>query len=264
MLLRMSGLTELCVAIFLGATAPGVNDFVQAILVLVGSFFALGSAGMYFYWRKVERTDEIRPITLALDAPREMQNAVSTEAAPPADTIAPAVVTAATQRQPTAIMSSVADNIQPTGTEALGAFEATLAASEMGLSDGNDRLMDTLMEVSGMSGQFSDDQAAAICARLAVVARTLMREAAQTPQMMVVATERLNVRASPNIDAHIIRKLPRNATISVVNRYPAQGFTTGGLVWKELASTEGQGGTQLTGAGWVCAEQGRTAFLRPA
>jgi hypothetical protein len=48
LLLRISGLAELCVAIFLGAVAPGVDGFAQAVLVLVGSFFALGSGGMYF------------------------------------------------------------------------------------------------------------------------------------------------------------------------------------------------------------------------
>jgi hypothetical protein len=40
----------------------------QAVLVFVGSVFALGSGGMYFYWRREGRaSDEIRPLAIAVE-----------------------------------------------------------------------------------------------------------------------------------------------------------------------------------------------------
>ena len=40
----------------------------QAVLVFVGSVFALGSGGMYFYWRREGRaSDEIRPSAIAVE-----------------------------------------------------------------------------------------------------------------------------------------------------------------------------------------------------
>ena len=163
MLLRMSGLVELCAAILLGAFIDDVSGFVQVILLLVGSLFALGSAGMYFYWQKQKPpSDEIRPT-------------VSLEAAPATDVTDGS--TAPTSPHP--VSASELTVLSGNGTtgerqpliepepEAGGATlalsdldDSKLATSQLGLSGPSDELFDTLMAVSGMNrADFSPSQA---------------------------------------------------------------------------------------------------------
>jgi hypothetical protein len=268
MLLRMSGLTELCVGIFLGGQAPGVNGFVQAILVLVGSIFALGSAGMYFYWRKAEQSDEMRPASVTLDdsAFNEPGSVPAAAATMPAATM-PVDVTP-TRTLIVNPMSTVADEQQDqqdqqAQLEQWRQFDQRLAASDLGSSSGaiggggNSLLLDALLQASGMAGQFNEEQTAAISMRLAEAASTILREASQPMQTLIVATERLNVRAAPNANAHILRKLPRNAMLTVLG---PPYHATDGSEWRELTSTEGQGSAPPRA--WVCASQRGTGGRR--
>ena len=64
---RLTGLAELCIAIWLGAIWPGVGDFLQAILMLVGSFFALGCAGIWLNWMRGLNFDTMRPSLAIVD-----------------------------------------------------------------------------------------------------------------------------------------------------------------------------------------------------
>ena len=93
--------------------------------------------------------------------------------------------------------------------------------------------------------------------RLVEAARTILREASQPIQTLIVTTERLNVRAAPNINAHILRKLPRNATVTVLS---APYCATDGSEWRELKSTEGQG--NAPSRAWVCVSQRGTRGRR--
>ena len=264
MLLRMSGLTELCVGIFLGGQAPGVNEFVQAILVLVGSMFALGSAGMYFYWHKAEQSDEMRPATVTLG-----DSAFSDPGSVPA--------AAATMIPTRTFMNSVADEQIVMGTfianpmnlvadeqpEQWRQFEERLAASDLGSNSnaisggGNSMLLDALLQASGMADQFSEEQTAAISTRLVEAARTILREASTPIQTLIVTTERLNARAAPNVNAHILRKLPRNATVTVLG---TPYCAADGSEWRELTSTEGHGSSPSRA--WVCVSQRGTRGRR--
>lgn len=51
-----------------GASAPGAPGFLRAILLLLGSVMALGSSGMYFYWRQDAPEDAIRPAATPISA----------------------------------------------------------------------------------------------------------------------------------------------------------------------------------------------------
>ena len=247
LLLRMSGLIELCGAIFLGATAPGVNGFVQAVLVLVGSMFALGSAGMYFYWRKTEQADEIRPVALAVEAPARATTGSST--------LEHAVAPLGASRPVSPEHAQVPNEL---AVEELRQFDENLAASALGYGGGNDLLLDAVLQASRMVDQFTDEQKAAISVRLADAARTVLREVARPPETMVVVTERLNVRAAPDANAHVLRKLPRHATVSV-----SAAHHTVDSEWRQLASSAEPFASASTNAaaGWVCSAQQGTRFL---
>jgi hypothetical protein len=302
LLLRMSGLLELCVAIWLGATAPGVQGFAQAVLVLVGSFFALGSAGMYFYWMKTEgpqRTDELRP-TVSVPQIQQALNPAGVQ-----DGIGAADGTALVPApQPTpepepepepepgqegegagglnSTLSSDGEGQQPL-LQANGAGGAVavaekvshlstidaglLASSELGLSGGSETLLNALMEASGLRReQFSITQVQTLSGRLAAAARSLLRETAQAAQLYSVTAERLKVRAAASDDASILRMVGRGAVVSVISSYN-DPMTKGGhgQEWFELGIADALGGDQLvSGGGWVLAGTGgRVNHLSP-
>lgn len=250
LLLRMSGLLELCVAIWLGATAPGVRGFAQAVLVLVGSFFALGSAGMYFYWMKNENGDQIRPTLSAVAdvtpppelVPSVPQPATSDEAGP---------LLAETNLRAQSPTANAAEKVSHLTTIEAG----VLASSELGLSGGSNILFNALLSASGMQReQFSTGQVDTLSLRLAAAARSLLRETARAPQLYTVEAERLKVRAAANDDASVLRLVGRGATISVIS---SRHDPVKDQEWFELAIAEAVGGDQLVnGGGWVLAGTG--------
>ena len=242
-LLRITGLAELCVAIFLGAVAPGVDGFAQAVLVLVGSIFALGSGGMYFYWiKRPGTTDEIRP-TVSVTQLNLPQAGALPHATSPAELVVPgaplpgapppeleldlsasdvnipldSTVGSSSESQgliATNSAATVAENVSHLTTIDAG----VLASSELGLTGPSDILFGALLEASGMrSEQFSAGQLMVLSSRLAAAARSLLCETAQVPQQYTVTAERLSVRVAPSGDASVLRKVGRGAIVSVVS-----------------------------------------------
>ena len=155
------------------------------------------------------------------------------------------------------------------------ALEQSLAGSELGTEGASDSLLESLLQASGLSrDNFSEAQTQLMSERLSAFSRTLLREAAAPPQAFVVKSERLNVRIAPNMNASIVRKLPRGATVSVVGSFS----TPSGEIWRELA-TDSSGGIEhvlkkkrsgetivvSTGAGWICQRNPRSKrdFIMP-
>ena len=156
------------------------------------------------------------------------------------------------------------------------ALEQSLAGSELGTEGASDSLLESLLQASGLSrDNFSAAQTQLMSERLSAFSRTLLREAAAPPQAFVVKSERLNVRIAPNMNASIVRKLPRGATVSVVGSFS----TPSGEIWRELALDDSSGGIEhvlkkkrsgetvvvSTGAGWICQRNPRSKrdFIMP-
>eukprot|EP01046_Picozoa_sp_COSAG06_P074661 COSAG06_NODE_22942_length_708_cov_0.816092_1_plen_171_part_10 len=148
------------------------------------------------------------------------------------------------------------------------ALKQSLATSELGTEGASDSLLESLLQASGMSrDNFSEAQTQLMSERLSAFSRTLLREAAVAPQAFQVATERLNVRVAPNMNASIVRKLPRGATVSVVGSFT----TPSGEIWRELSQDSSGGIEHLllkkrsgetivvsTGVGWICQRNPRS------